>query len=132
MGNRVLSDLYKFSSAHLRLYLSLPVSYPSFRSFLVMSAFTSSWLSTLAVLSIALCAFAAPNISARQQPGGSQYTGWLSLPAVSGATVHKDWPMKGATFVSVSLEVHELFWPNLTMYSLSICRLPLRKETHLL
>jgi len=54
------------------------------------------------IFSILSYTFAAPSssLSARQNPGGSVESGWTGLPQIAGSTLHRDWPMKGATFVS--------------------------------
>jgi len=59
----------------------------------VMSAFFGS----------SALALATPGLDSRQLAIGSYMTGWWNLPSVSGATVHRDWPMKGYTFVRCHL-----------------------------
>jgi len=45
-------------------------------------------------------ALPSPSLLERQA-GGDSVNGWSSLPPVDGASLRRDWPMKGATFVSV-------------------------------
>jgi len=77
--------------------LSVPLTFQS----PVMSAFFGS--SALALLFLAALALATPGLDSRQLAIGSYMTGWWNLPSVSGATVHRDWPMKGHTFVRCHL-----------------------------
>jgi len=55
-------------------------------------------LSILSFLSVALTSLAAPSLNSRQA-GGSEGTGWLNLPDIEGASIIRDWPMKGSTLV---------------------------------
>lgn len=66
--------------------------------------FVFTRLSALTFLSVALSSLAESNIASRQthsDPGGSELEGWTDLPENEGATLHRDWEMKGATIVSI-------------------------------
>jgi len=60
-------------------------------------------LSVVTFFSLALTSLAAPttHLISRQVAGGSEETGWTNLPEVEGATIHRDWAMKGATLVRI-------------------------------
>jgi len=61
-------------------------------------------LSALTLLSITLSSLAAPgSLVSRQAPSGSFDTGYSALPEIEGSTLHQNWEMKGATFVSTNI-----------------------------
>ena len=67
-----------------------------------MSLFTR--ISVLTLLSIILSSLAAPgNLVSRQAPSGRFDTGYSALPEIEGSTLHQNWEMKGATFVSANV-----------------------------